>query len=57
MYKSSEVEFTLSPNDPKEDRYVQRRMKKVEEAVEEKLATLSDEDLLLYSSQGIPANN
>jgi hypothetical protein len=48
-----EVEFTLSPNDPKEERSVARKYRKVEEKVEQALEKLSDEDLLLYSSQGI----
>ena len=53
VYKSGEVEFHLSPNDPKEDRQVTRKLRKVQEAVDERIAELDDESLLLYSSQGI----
>ncbi len=52
VYKSQDVEFTLSPVDPKEDKKAAKRILKVEKTVEEKLAAMSDEDILLYSSQG-----
>ena len=48
-----EVEFTLSAEDPKVERAAIRKLRKVEDAVEDKLEQLSDEDLLLYSSQGV----
>ncbi len=53
VYKDGDLEFHLSPNDPKEDRQVTRKLRKVQEAVDETLGNMSDEDLLLYSSQGI----
>lgn len=48
-----EIEFTLSPEDPKLEKTTRRKLRKVENKVEETLAGLSEEDLLLYSSQGI----
>lgn len=51
-YKSEDVEFTLSAADPKEEKRTIRKLQKVEQTVEQKLATMSDEDILLYSSQG-----
>lgn len=51
-YKSQDVEFVLSTTDPKEEKRTTRKLRKVEQTVEEKLATMSDEDILLYSSQG-----
>jgi hypothetical protein len=51
-YKSGDTEFTLSPNDPKEDRRSLKKLRTVEKTVEQKLAEMSEEDLLLYSSQG-----
>lgn len=49
-YESGQVKFTLSLNDPKEDKRTVRKLQKVEKTVEEKLAEMSEEDLLLYSS-------
>jgi hypothetical protein len=50
---SGEVSFTLSPNDPKEDKRTIRKLQKVEDAVEQRLAELGDEDLLLYSASSL----
>ena len=49
-YKDTDVEFQLSSFDPKQERSVAKRIKKAEKSVEERLATMSEEDLLLYSS-------
>ena len=51
-YKSGDVEFTLSSVDPKEEKKVVKKLKQVERTVEQRLAELSDEDILLYSAQG-----
>jgi hypothetical protein len=51
-YKSGDVEFILSPTDPKEEKKILKKHLKVEKTVEQKLAEMSDEDILLYSSQG-----
>lgn len=51
-YKTQDVEFTLSSADPKEEKKAAKKILKVEKTVEERLATMSDEDILLYSSQG-----
>jgi hypothetical protein len=49
-YKDANVEFSLSLNDPKEEKKQLKKFSKVEKTVEQKLATMTDEDLLLYSS-------
>jgi hypothetical protein len=51
-YKSQDVEFILSAEDPKEQKKELKKILKVEKTVEERLATMNDEDILLYSSQG-----
>lgn len=52
-YKSADVEFTLSHEDPKEAKRELKKHNKVEKTVEQKLAEMSEEDLLLYSSAGL----
>lgn len=49
-YKDNSVEFTLSPNDPKQDKAEAKELKTKPETIEEKLAKMSDEDILLYSA-------
>lgn len=49
-YKDENVEFTLSPSDPKEEKKAVKKIKTVEKTVEERLAEMTDEDLLLYSA-------
>jgi hypothetical protein len=49
-YKTNDVEFTLSLSDPREEKKLSKKIAKVEKTVEQKLAELSEEDLLLYSA-------
>ena len=53
VYKSPEVEFTLSINDPKQERITAKKTALIEDSVRDTLAAMSEEDLLLYSSQGM----
>jgi predicted methyltransferase MtxX (methanogen marker protein 4) len=49
-YKTADVEFTLSPVNPKEERSVEKKIRLAEKSAMEKLATMSEEEILLYSS-------
>lgn len=51
-YECSEVKFDLLPYSPKEENKVAKKIELAEKSAMERIASLSEEDLLLYSSTG-----
>lgn len=51
-YKTNDVEFDLLPFDPKIEKKIEKKIKLAEKSAEQRVAEMSEEDLLLYSSAG-----
>lgn len=49
-YECGDVKFDLSPYDPVTEKSVAKKIKAAEKSAEERMATMSEEDILLYSS-------
>ncbi len=49
-YESNDVKFDLTSYDPKVEKKVAKKIVKAEKTAEDRIAELSEEDLLLYSS-------
>lgn len=51
-FESGEVKFDLLPYEPKAEKKMAKKIELAEKSAMEKITQMSEEDLLLYSSQG-----
>lgn len=51
-YESGDLKFDLLPWEPKAEKKLAKKIELAEKSAMEKIATMSEEDILLYSSQG-----
>ncbi len=51
-YESGDTKFDLLPWEPKVEAKLAKKIELAEKSAMEKIATMSEEDVLLYSSQG-----